>query len=159
MALQIRSNVPAPQPSMIHRRKKMGWTRPGEGIIARSFREEANRGPAPGGPLRIDVGALSPLPWAWRPFSIIFLVFFTPWIQRKHTARHVTSSPGVRDSLPRPRTTSRNDQELYADKEQLHKQCPDSSSKTIKPRRKVLQKTPERRRLPLVNTKCLLLTK
>ena len=110
MALQIRSNVPAPQPSMIHRRKKMGWTRPGEGIIARSFREEANRGPAPGGPLRIDVGALSPLPWAWRPFSIIFLVFFTPWIQRKHTARHVTSSPGVRDSLPRPRTTSRSDQ-------------------------------------------------
>ena len=125
MALQIRSNVPAPQPSMIHPQPS-------------SFREEANRGPAPGGPLRIDVGALSPLPWAWRPFSIIFLVFFTPWIQRKHTARHVTSSPGVRDSLPRPRTTSRNDQELYADKEQLHKQCPDSSSKTIKPRRKVL---------------------
>ena len=87
MALQIRSNVPAPQPSMIHRRKKMGWTRPGEGIIARSFREEANRGPAPGGPLRIDVGALSPLPWAWRPCLILnhflglFRLLFTPWIQ------------------------------------------------------------------------------
>jgi len=93
MALQIRSNVPAPQPSMIHRRKKMGWTRPGEGIIARSFREEANRGPAPGGPLRIDVGALSPLPWAWRPCLILnhFLGLFHAMDTTKtyRSARHL----------------------------------------------------------------------